>query len=439
MSPKDDVLDESAFIIREIESNLEKVVKKRKEEVEREFQEKIRREKEESERKKSIIEQEFEKERGTIKEFRDAISEFETSRHSLQDQIQDHLERGTRFQQDIEKLAALTLEEFRKVGELSLRLAELRQTSEKKVAAVRARLKERFGIAAEVSEPELREDNEMAADLEQELDKLVKIQELLETGSGSDRVASGAGPVPEPLSESLAVPEEPDFAASKQFGSGHFEPEPPRAAFKMPEINQFIEDFTKRESGTFAEPPLKEQAIPAQEEKRAPVDDLNVQGIFKKLEKYRRFELVDDSIEISFFQNGERVALDGEFIIRIMTRVLENVKKLSQQKPAQMESAKYQFFLKQELINLQEALREAILRCLKMCEKESCFLPQYTSEILSETVLKDILEKLNMDNWNNPDDVRSFENFVGQLKDAFYKKITPPASYLKSLIEEIEG
>ena len=427
MSPKDNVLDESAFIIGEIESNLEKVLKKRKEEVERDFQEKIRREKEESERKKSIIEQEFEKERGTIKEFRDAISEFETSRQSLQDQIQDHLERGTRFQQDIEKLAALTLEEFRKVGELSLRLAELRQTSEKKVADIRARLKERFGIAAEVSEPELREDNEMAADLEQELDKLVKIQELLETGPGSDRVASEA------------VPEEPDLAASKQFGPGHFEPEPPRAKFKMPEINPFIEDFTKRESGTFAEPPLKEQAVPAQEEKRAPVEDLNVQGVFKKLEKYRRFELVDDSIEISFFQNGERIALDGEFIIRIMTRVLENVKKLSQQKPAQVESTKYQFFLKQELINYQEAMREVILRCLKMCEKESCFLPQYTSEILNVTVLKDILEKLNMDNWNNPDDIRSFESFVGQLKDAFYKKITPPASYLKSLIEEIEG
>jgi len=427
VSPKDNVLDESAFIIGEIESNLEKVLKKRKEEVERDFQEKIRREKEESERKKSIIEQEFEKERGTIKEFRDAISEFETSRQSLQDQIQDHLERGTRFQQDIEKLAALTLEEFRKVGELSLRLAELRQTSEKKVADIRARLKERFGIAAEVSEPELREDNEMAADLEQELDKLVKIQELLETGPGSDRVASEA------------VPEEPDLAASKQFGPGHFEPEPPRAKFKMPEINPFIEDFTKRESGTFAEPPLKEQAVPAQEEKRAPVEDLNVQGVFKKLEKYRRFELVDDSIEISFFQNGERIALDGEFIIRIMTRVLENVKKLSQQKPAQVESTKYQFFLKQELINYQEAMREVILRCLKMCEKESCFLPQYTSEILNVTVLKDILEKLNMDSWNNPDDIRSFESFVGQLKDAFYKKITPPAAYLKSLIEEIEG
>jgi len=437
VSPKDDLLDESAFIIGEIESNLEKVLKKRKEEVEREFQEKIRREKEESERKKSIIDQEFEKERGTIKEFREAISEFETSRQSLQDQIQDHLERGTRFQRDIEKLAALTLEEFREVGELTVRLAELRQRSEEKVADIRARLKERFGITAEVSEPELKEDNEMAAELEQELDKLVKIQELLETGPGSDRVASG--PLPEPLSESLAVPEEPDFAASKQSRSGHSEPEPPRAAFKMPEINQFIEDFTKRESGTFAEPPLKEQAIPAQEEKRAPVEDLSVQGVFKKLEKYRRFELVDDSIEISFFQNGERIALDGEFIIRIMTRVLDNVKKLSQQKPAQMESTKYQFFLKQELINYQEAMREVILRCLKMCEKESCFLPQYTSEILNVTVLKDILEKLNMDNWNNPDDVRSFESFVGQLKDAFYKKITPPASYLKSLIEEIEG
>jgi len=449
MTPKEDMLDESAQLINEIESNLEKVLQKRKEEVELDLQLKMRREKEDAERKKTLIEGEFEKERGTIKEFRGAISEFETARKTLQDRMRDHLERGMRYQGDIEKLTALTLEELRKVGDLSLQLSDLRQTSEKKVAEIRTKLKERFGIALEASAAvpvpapppafERREESAMASDLDQELTRLKKIKELLETDSiGPDRPAFERAPVREAFAEPLAVPEEPEFVPPERFEPLSFEPEKPRAEFKMPEINQFIDDFMKRESPSQPEPMFRESAPVKKEARKQGLDDLSFQAVFETLEKYRKTEPLDFNGEISYFQNRERLILDGESLIRAMSQVLENAKKQTQ-KLSQTESPKDQFFLKQELINQQESLRKILLRWVRLGEKDGGTLPRYTNEIISLPVLKDILEKLNMDNWSNPEDVRSFESLTVRLKDAFYRKITPPAYYLRSIIEELEG
>lgn len=72
-----------------------------------------------------------------------------------------------------------------------------------------------------------------------------------------------------------------------------------------------------------------------------------------------------------------------------------------------------------------------------MCEKENCSLPKYTLEILNVDVLKNILEKVSMGNWSNQDDFTSFDNYTKALKDAFYSRITPPAFYLKSIIDEL--
>lgn len=449
MTPKEDMLDESEQIINEIEDNLEKVLQKRKEEVERELQLKVRREKEEAERKKSLIEEEFEKERGTIKEFRSAISELETAPKTLQDRIRDHLERGMRYQQDIQKLTALTLEELRKVGALSAQLSELRQTSEKKVAEIRTKLKERFGITMEAPAAvplpapppvfERREESAMASDLDQELTKLKKIKELLETDSvGSDRPVSQPAPVREAFAEPPAVPEEPEFVPPERFEPLSFETEQPRDEFKMTEINQFIDDFMKSESPSRPEATFSEPIKIREEERKPGLDDLSFQAVFETLEKYRKSEPLDFNGEISYFQNGEHLILDGESLIRAMGQVLESVQKQTQ-KLSQTESPKDQFFLKQELINHQESLRKILLRWVRMCEKDGGTLPRTTNEIISLPVLKDILEKLNMDNWSNPEDVRSFESLTVRLKDAFYRKIAPPADYLRSIIEELEG
>jgi len=115
---------------------------------------------------------------------------------------------------------------------------------------------------------------------------------------------------------------------------------------------------------------------------------------------------------------------------------LEEAKKLYL-KLSQTESPKEQFFIKQEIINQQEILRKYILRNLKMCEREGAVLPEFTTAILNLDSLKDILEKLSMENWSNPGDFNSFRTLIESLKDAYYAKITPPVYYLKSLIEEL--
>jgi hypothetical protein len=434
MTPKEELADESSFIINEIENNLEKVLQKRKEEVDVEFQEKIRLEKEETERKKSEIENEFERERGMVKEFRGAISEFETARQSLQGRMRDHLERGMRYQQDIEKLTSLTLEELRKVNDLSTSLSQLRQNSEKKISEIKAKLKDRFGIATEAPEPA--EESEPSYDLEQELGKLKKIKELLEEDSGHDGAAYETSVPPVPAAEPPAVPEEPGFQTSEKFESLRFDSEHPPAEFKMPEINQFIEDFMKREP--FRGSAVQEHVPPVREEKKSPYQDLDFQAVFTALEKLRKSEAIDAASEISYFQNRDRMILDGESLLRAITQVQDNAEKLTQ-KLAVTESPKDQFFIKQELINHQEALRKIVLRCVRMCEKEAGSLPRYTSEILNKAVLKEMLDKLNLDNWSNPEDFRSFGSYAGEIKDAFNKRITPPAYYLRSILEELEA
>ena len=73
-----------------------------------------------------------------------------------------------------------------------------------------------------------------------------------------------------------------------------------------------------------------------------------------------------------------------------------------------------------------------------MCEKDNCSLPTYTTEILNLDVLKNVLEKVSMQNWSNQDDFASFDNFAKELKDNFYTRITPPAEYLQSIMKELE-
>jgi len=482
MTPRHDALDESASIIEEIETNLERVLQKRRDAIEQELQDKIRREKEESERKLSEISQEFEKERESLKDYRETISVFETRKDTLLAEVRACLDRAMGHQNEIEKLTGLTLEELRKVDELSGGLIELRQRSEEKILDIKAKLKDKYGLPAESSAPAAkaapaaaragtpssdstattldpavaaaaakaapavpptpaRDDNGLGADLEHELTKLKKIKELLEKdslGEAGDYAPAVPSAPAAPFydragHESPAVLEE--HAPAPPVIPG---PDAPGPEFKMPEINQFIQDFVRRESEAPAPKPFPEPVQARREDKKIAGDEINFQFAFERLEKYRKSEPTDYNGEISYFQNKDRVILDGESLIRAVSYIQETARKLTQ-KLAQTESPKDQFFLKQELINNQEILRKVILRAVRMCEKDNAALPRFSSEVLNVGVLKDIVEKLNMDNWSNADDFRSFEEFAGGLKDRFYKRITPPAHYLQSIVEELEG
>jgi len=471
MTPKGDAMDESKVFISEIESSLENEMLKRREMIERELEERLRREREESAQKLSQIEAEFRKEQGALYDYKNAVVEYEAARESLEIQLRERLDAVDRHQKEIERLTALTREELNHIHELSARLADLRDSTEARVGDFKTRLQQKFGVGAKPAEgsspgpavepvPEAEpersvpnenpsegiagmdehpsESGEVVVDLDRELGKLKRIKEMLEKDSigfpdAAGRTTLQANAVAEPLAslpelEASAEPEASEWSAAPKSESAS-----PRSEFKMPEINQFIQDFVKREQG-----PSGEAAGPKAEDKRPPLDETDFQYVFEILEKYRRSESTDYNGEISFFQNRDHLILDGESLLRAIGHVVDEAKKLYE-RLGQAGTPKEQFFIKQELINNQEILRKIVLRSVRMCERENCHLPRFSGDIVNAGILKDILERLNMDNWSNQDDFSAFETMAVKMKDDFYRRITPPAQYLRSIVQELEG
>jgi hypothetical protein len=281
------------------------------------------------------------------------------------------------------------------------------------------------------------EEGEFVFDLEKELGKLKRIKEML------DRDGSGVGDAPRaPLqANAVPLPADPGLPPDPEIEwpvPARAEAEP-AADFKMPEINQFIQDFVQREHGLTPDGPVAPAtAAPSDEFRTSGAEETDFQSVFAMLERYRRTEPTDYSGEINFFQNRDHLILDGESLLRAVTTVTAEARKLFA-RLGQAGTPKDQFFIKQELINNQEILRKIILRSVRMCERESCRLPRYTEDILNPGVMKDLLERLNMDNWSNQEDFASFEAAAVRLKDAFHRRITPPAKYLSSIVQELEG
>jgi hypothetical protein len=465
MTPKGDAMDHSKALISEIESSLESEMRKRREKIERELEERLSREREESERKLAQIEEEFHKEQGALKEYKSAVIEYEAARETLENQLRERLETVDRHQSEIERLTSLTREELDHIHDLSARLADLRNLTETRVAQFESRLQEKRGAASRPAEevpppasaepvpaaepapvreaavcaPEPSpEKGEVVVDLERELGKLKRIKEMLEkdaagfpgpaagTAVPTNTVADPLAPLPEPIAP--PEPETPGWSEPPQSENAAARPE-----FKMPEINQFIQDFVKREHGQTDDTPTVKA-----EEKRPGLDETDFQSVFEILEKYRRSEPTDYNGEISFFQNRDHLILDGESLLRAVGHIVEEARKLYQ-RLSQAGTPKDQFFIKQELINNQEILRKIVLRSVRMCEREGSRLPRYTGDIVNSAVLKDILERLNMDNWSNQEDFAAFEILSNKMKDDFYRRITPPAQYLRSIVQELEG
>jgi hypothetical protein len=406
-------LKDSVTVVEEIETKLEKILTKRKEEIERELEERIRAEKEEAEKKIEAIQKEISKRKEILQDYRSVISEFETERSALQTQIKDHFDKAIQYQTEIEKMAGLTLEELRKVSELNRKLENLHQSAEEKVNSFKKDLEERFGIVAQL--PETKEEEELKIDLEQELLKLKKIKELLETDAvKSEEVEVEAA--------EIGIAEEKEIEA-RPVTNEHGVP------LRVPEINEVMENSLAREGEAAAEETQPEERAWGEERE-------SFQNLFEVLERYRKIEPRNGNGEICFFQKEDKIILDGEYMVASIDKPLEEAKKLYL-KLSQTQSPKEQFFIKQEIINHQEILRKHILRNVKMCEEEGAVLPQFTTKILNRDVLKDILEKLSMENWSNPSDFNSFRSLIESLKDAYHARITPPVYYLKSLIEEL--
>ncbi|MFZ2054015.1 MAG: hypothetical protein WAU81_07435 [Candidatus Aminicenantales bacterium] len=411
MAEKDANMKNSVVVIEEIEAKIESLWLKRKEEVENELEEKIRAEREEAGKKIEAIEKELENGRAILSDYRSVVTEFESERSSLQRQIKEHFEKAVEYQTEIEKMAGQTMEELRLVNDLNKKLEAIQHSAEDKVNGFRKDLEERFGIVAQL--PESQEEDELKVDLEQELVKLRKIKEILEaeTVQGGD----------------IEVEDATEAEGKKSGLSTLLE-----VNNDIPPASEVVEQSLAEEAEETAAG--EDQAV----EKAQDEEKEHFQNLFEVLEKYRKVEARNGNGEISFFQKEDKIILDGEYMVASIDESLEEAKRLYL-KLDQTESPKEQFFIKQEIINHQEILRKYILRNLKMCERENAALPQFTTEILNMDIVKDILEKLSMENWSNPVDFDAFRTQIEALKDTYYARITPPVHYLRSLIEELEA
>ena len=153
------------------------------------------------------------------------------------------------------------------------------------------------------------------------------------------------------------------------------------------------------------------------------------------LEKYKKTE-PEEEAEVVYYENDDKKILDSECIVSALVSRLEEAEKLYK-KLDKTESPIDQFFVKQEIIRSQEALRGVILAGTRMLEKESSTLPEYTIGVLNIDVLKEILEKLSMQNWSKKTDFSLFNEYAAKLKKDYYARISSLVDYLKSLIEEL--
>lgn len=401
MAKKDDTPKKSSSVFEEIEEQLEQALAKKKEDIEKELEERIRQEKEETQRRIEGLDKELKQERGALVDIQSQLDEFENQKAELKKQIKEHIDKAIKLQTEIETMTGQTLEELKTVSSLNQKLEELQQEAGEKVSALKKSLEEKFGIVADV--PEGKEFDETELNLDHELAKLKKIMELLNSN----------GPVEEVVPEEQSEEEQPEEVSEKV--------EEEEAAPVEPEGLQPVEEME-------AEPKEKEEA---------PEEEASFQASFDKLEEFRKGSTNENDAELSYFENNERIVLDGEFLVASLNNCFEEAKKLYI-RLSQTESPKDQFFIKQEIIKQQEALRKVMLRSIRMCEKDNCSLPEYTLEILNLDVLKSALEKVSMQNWSNQDDFAAFDNFAKGLKDSFYSRITPPADYLQSIMKELE-
>ncbi len=205
MVKKDDTPKASSSILDEIQDKLEEALARKKQDVEKELEERIKQEREEAQKRMKEIDNELVQEKQALIDFKDVLAEFDSNKKYLKKQIKEHIDKAVSFQTEIETLTGKTLEELRKVSDLTQQLEKLQQDSGQKMETLKKELEDKFGIVAEV--PETEDVDETEINLDQELAKLRKIKELLNSSGEVGEVVPEAEPEAKPEAQPQVVPQ----------------------------------------------------------------------------------------------------------------------------------------------------------------------------------------------------------------------------------------
>jgi translation initiation factor 2 beta subunit (eIF-2beta)/eIF-5 len=435
-------IKESSSIIEEIEAQLKDVLSKKKEQVEHELEEKIKAEQEEAQKRLDQIESELEGNKEALENYKNVLTQFENDKEGVKEEIKTHLDVAIQLQTDIETMTGKTLQELKTVSELTKKLEVINHEASTKVNALKTELEEKYGIVAQV--PESNGHDEVDFDLENELAKLEKIKELLGSNDvvikSVDEDVEAGGKEEEPV-EAAGEEEKKEEAADEAEAESGEEAEVKEEAAEENEASADAPGDAEEKAAEKAEAESEEDAETKDADADATTEnktDESFKTAFEALDTYRKSETVEGNGYMVFYENKGKIVLDGESFVAYLNNNLEEVKKLYN-KLQETESPKDQFFTKQEILKKQDVLRKYMLSFIGKGELEVSNMPQFTEDILNLDVLKNILEKVSMENWSNHDDFTSFDKLTNDLKESFYAKITPPDKYLDSIKDELES
>ena len=398
-------------------------------------------------------------------ETEDKKDDVEDKRADLKSKIKENLKRAIDFQTEIKELTGKTLEGLEKMDDLSKMLEELYHKAEEKVESLEKDLEEKATI------PEGEKYEEEGVNFEHLLSKAKEIKEMLrkpgeiepggleeEKEEKVEEEDAPEEPIEEASAEEISLLEAVDETIKMKPGE-EVEMEPVPEEKEEPGIEEAkaeeapvgdeepeeeISPLDALDATIKIKPEEKLKKKAAQEEKRGAGGEVaDVSGFPKRrasdaldiLEKYKKAE-PEEEAEVVYYENGDKKILDSECIVSAVCSRLEEAEKLYK-KLSKTESPIDQFFVKQEIIRSQEALRGVILAGTRMLEKESCTLPEFTIGVMNMDVLKEILEKLSMQNWSKKTDFSLFNEYAAKLKKDFYARISILVDYLKSLIDEL--
>ena len=399
MTQDADILD-PAF-----EKRIEDVVAEKKNEIEKVLVETIDQEKVKARQRIAELEQEFQKEKENLNRHKVILEGVKSATEDIRGPLRKHIEQARHLRIQIRQMATQILEECRKAGELTRKIRELSRNADEETALLQARLADRYGTTAPIADS--LERSGINADLEQEVSRLNEFVERLSAEIG-EPASDGEGVM------EIGIGRGDDLQVPENLGPG--------ATVVKSETPQ------KEEEHLGTVPP------PAAPKDTAGVTDLD--AISGALEAYRRTESVPNGGEFHYYQKAAAIVLDGESLLAPMTRLIESAKN-RHARLAETRSAKEQFFLKREIIDQQELLRKVVLRAVKLCEKEKGFLPHHTSDIINVQTLKDILERLNMGNWSDSYEMKTFEDEISALKAVLSARTSDRLTYQKSILDQL--
>jgi len=429
-------------VLKEIEGEIERLKSGRKEQIEKKLQEKILKERKDAADEISRVEKEFERDREEIRKYEALVADYERARAELQGRIQEHLNRIEQCRAEIAKSALGAATSLREVDRQNKKFRDLRRAVEERTVMLKKEIAENFDITVRL--PERQDSDELNLDVEGELAWFQKIIVDLESKPAVplSRPASPA-PTRPSLSPGLKPEAKPEIKPEPRP-----EPKPePKSAASVAPVVQFadLQDLlgpADSKKGEAARPEAKKPApAPASappSDKTAKAGNPKDEAVFEVLKQYLKYDPTDHAGEMRYFQKDDKVLLDGEFIVAAIGDSFEATR-LLYEKIGRTKSSKDQFFVKQEIVNRQEALRKVILRGVRMCENEDCQLPAFTLDIMNLVILKNILEMLNEGNWSTEEDFRYFVRYADRVKTAYYTRITPPAVYFAAILSELES